>query len=215
MLKLFYDKNEEIPKNASINCYSNFYYKYNQNFPSLEDALKQMIFSTGIKYDKANELVDEILSKTEKIVKFNYDMIKEKYPILNREEAKIISSYSCETTDSNYNPCIILNRNLNDENREKGLKNISKYLFIFLKTLRKLDRYYPKPPKKYLYRCISYKVSLDKDPTNNNLIPYIIGNKKIFWGFTSTSPNPKTTIIFLGKNEQIKTGTIFTLTGDV
>ena len=35
-----------------------------------------------------------------------------------------------------------------------------------------------------------------EDPKNDKLIPYVKGNQKTFWGFTSTSPNPKTTIKF-------------------
>ena len=32
------------------------------------------------------------------------------------------------------------------------------------------------------------------------------GNKKTFWGFTSTSHNPKQTINFLGTKQQFKVG---------
>ena len=40
--------------------------------------------------------------------------------------------------------------------------------------------------------------------------------KKIFWAFTSASTNPKTSFMFLGNDENnYKTGTIFSLTGDV
>ena len=60
----------------------------------------------------------------------------------------------------------------------------------------------------YLYRCISHKVSLVNDPFNDKLIPYIKGNQKTFWGFTSTSHNPKATINFLGTKQQLKTGKI-------
>ena len=58
-------------------------------------------------------------------------------------------------------------------------------------------------------------MTLSKDPFNDKLIPYIKGNKKTFWGFTSTSPNPEIITNFLGTNQKIKTGTIFTLTGEV
>ena len=95
-----------------------------------------------------------------------------------------------------YSPYRLLNKNLASTNRKQGISNISKYLYIFLKALRKLYKYYPIQPNTYLYRCISFKVKLDKDPTNNKLIPYSKGNQKTFWGFTSTSPNPKTTIKF-------------------
>ena len=46
-------------------------------------------------------------------------------------------------------------------------------------------------------------------------MPYIIGNKKTFWGFTSTSSNPKTTYNFLKEEEKIKVGTLFILGGDI
>ena len=39
-------------------------------------------------------------------------------------------------------------------------RNISKYLFLLLKALRKLDRYYPDAKRKYLYRCITINLSL-------------------------------------------------------
>ena len=47
------------------------------------------------------------------------------------------------------------------------------------------------------------------------MIPYIAGNTKTFWGFTSTSSDPKTTYSFLKKEENIKKGTIFRLGGDI
>ena len=62
-------------------------------------------------------------------------IIKKKYPFIKKEEAKIISSYSCEAFDPNYSPYKIVNDNLNKENRFIGIKNISKYLFIFLYAL--------------------------------------------------------------------------------
>jgi hypothetical protein len=46
--------------------------------------------------------------------------------------------------------------------------NVSKYLFILLKSIRKLDKYYPKDKNKYLYRCINTKVNLNYDLFNKN-----------------------------------------------
>ena len=100
-------------------------------------------------------------------------------------------------------------------NRKQDVAKISKYLYILLKSLRKLDRYYPTQTKKYLYRCIKHKVSLEKDPLNEKLVPYVNGNQKTFWGFTSTSPVLKTTLNFLGVKQQSKTGTIFSFGGEV
>ena len=96
-------------------------------------------------------------------------------------------------------------------NRQNGVNNISKYLYIFLAALRKLPRYYPE--NKMLYRCLTCKVNLSEN--NKEIVPYKIGNKKTFWGFTSTSPDPNMTYSFLKAKEQMKTGTIFSLSGDI
>ena len=43
----------------------------------------------------------------------------------------IISSYTCEAFDSNYSPYKILNRKLNEENREEGtIKYQNIYLYF-------------------------------------------------------------------------------------
>ena len=101
------------------------------------------------------------------------------------------------------------------DDRKGGISNISKYLFILLKSLRKLDKYYPNEKEKYLYRCISSKVNLNYDLFNKKSVPYITGNTKTFWGFTSSSPDIKMTYNFLWGEENNKSGTIFTLTGKV
>ena len=67
-------------------------------------------------------------------------------------------------------------------------------------------------PKQYLYRCLRNKVSLEKDLNNKKWVPYMAGNQKTFWGFTSTFPNIKTSFTFL-KEENIKYGTIFYIGG--
>ena len=142
-----------------------------------------------------------------------FNEIRKKYKNITKEDAYIICSYTCESMDRKYSPYRILNQNLVSDNRRNGVRNISKYLYIFLKSLRKLPRYYPK--NGHLYRCLTCKVNISKDPNNENLVPYITGNRKTFWGFTSTSPDPKMTYTFLGKEEKMKTGTIFTLSGDI
>ncbi len=62
---------------------------------------------------------------------------KKKYPKITKEDSIIISSYTCESKDNKFSPYKILNINLVSENRKEGLKNISKYLYILLKSLRK------------------------------------------------------------------------------
>ena len=42
-----------------------------------------------------------------------------------------------------------------------------------------------------------------------------MGNEKTFWGFTSTFSNPKLTYKFLNQEEKTKSGTIFSLEGDI
>ena len=117
--------------------------------------------------------------------------------------------------DSQYSPYLILNRSLVSNNREQGLKNVSKYFYLLLKTLRLLPRYYPPTTNNYLYRWIRVKVNLMIDPYDEKVVPYIRGKNKTFWTFTSTSPNPKVSIGFLGKNKEIKNkddfkyGTVF------
>ena len=83
-----------------------------------------------------------------------------------------------------------------------------------LKSLRKLDKYYPNE-KKYLYRCINFKANLNYDLYNKKLVPYIPGNAKTFWGFTSSSPDIAMTYNFLKGEGNNKSGTIFTLAGKI
>ena len=82
-----------------------------------------------------------------------------------------------------------------------------------MKSLRKLPRYYPS--NGHLYRCLTCKVSLFQDPNNQKQVPFIAGNQKTFWGFTSTSPDPELAFKFLSRNAEIKEGTVFTLGGDI
>ena len=52
-----------------------------------------------------------------------------------------------------------------------------------------IDLILKKVKKAHLFRCITCKVKLEKDPNNSKYIPYEIGNEKFFWPFTSTSEN--------------------------
>ena len=151
------------------------------------------------------------------IIEKNIEKIKEKYKNITKEEAMIISSYTCEAKDKNYSPYRLLNKSLVSKNRKYGIENVSKYLYTLLTSLRKLERFYPDPKNNFLYRCIRSKTLISNDPKKKNYIPYAIGNIKTFWGFTSTSPKIKTSYHFLGddKKVKIKSGTVFILTGDI
>ena len=211
----FYTEKEDYLKEESINKYKNEFIEYIKEPPTLSDALKQMFINYEATEEQSNELVNDIISKTEVIINKNWEQIKKKYSKITKEDSKIISSYTCESKNKKFSPYKILNKNLVSEDRKEGLKNISKYLFILLKSLRKLDKYYPNEKEKYLYRCINSKVNLNYDIFNKKLVPYITGNTKTFWGFTSSSPDIKMTYNFLNGEENNKSGTIFTLTGKV
>ena len=213
----FYTEKEDNYKEESINNYENLFIEYIENPPNLSDSLKQMFTNAGSTEEKSNKLIEDIFSKTKEIIDNNLDKIKKKYPNITNEDIQIISSYTCEAKDKDFNPYKLLNKNLVTEKRKQGIKNISKYLYIFLKSLRKLERYYPNlnGKSKYLYRCINSKVSINEDRFNPKLVPYIEGNTKTFLGFTSTSPNPQMTYDFLKGEENNKNGTIFTLTGKI
>ena len=209
----FYDNNEDTLKNESINNFSSIFKKYNTNTPSLSDALNEMFFSAGISSQKAYEFTEDIIFKSSEIVKYNFELINQKYPTISEEEAKIISSYTCEAKNPYYSPYKILNRSLFEEKREEGIKKVSKYFYIFLKVLRKLDVYYP--DKKYMFRCINKKINLNEDFFKKNAIKYKQGNKKTFWGFTSISSELNLKYYSNGKKKDIKEGTIFDLCGNI
>ena len=156
-----------------------------------------------------------ILLQCKKTTKENLKKINQEYSNISMEDANIICSYTCESRNKEMSPYRLLNSNLVSKNRKRGINNISKYLYILLKSLRKLKRYYPYKENKYLYRCINNKVSLSENLPNPNYIPQKKGNIKTFWGFTSTSRNPEDAFSFLEKKQQIKSGTLFRLGGDI
>ena len=112
-----------------------------------------------------------------------HGMLKPDYILpfrITKEEAIIISSYTCEAKDKNYSPYRLLNKSLVSKNRKYGIDNVSKYIYILLTSLRKLERYYPDPKNNFLYRCIRSKTIISNDPKKKNYIPYAIGNIKTF-----------------------------------
>ena len=213
----FYAEEEGQEKEESLNKYWSLCLDYIINPPNLPEALKQMFISAGAEKNEIKDLIEDIESKCEQKLTQTFEEIKKKYPNITKDDALIISSYTCESKDKEYSPYRLLNTNMVEKNRKKGIENISKYLYILLHSLRKLKRYYPdkNSKNKYLYRCIRFKVNLKEDPNDSSMIPYANGNIKTFWGFTSSSPYAEMTYDFLGKKEKLKSGTRFTLTGYV
>ena len=210
MLNNSYYINEESNNlEESINRYEGLFKGYINNPPTLKDALNQM-------YSNTKTCVAQILSEVKNHLNTKFSEIQKKFPKITFEDAQIISSYTCELHGADNNPYKLLNTNLVSNDRQSGVRKISKYLFLFLKALRKLDKYYPNSKEKYLYRGISTHVQLNYDSDDKTKIPYLNGNKKVFWAFTSASNNPKTAYDFLRKdNINNKSGTLFSLTGDV
>ena len=144
----YYSENEDNFKEESIDKYKNIFIEYEDNFPNLPEALKQMFISEGCDEKESNELINDIIIKTEKIINKNKAKIKFKYPKLKENDMKIISSYTCEAKNKKYSPYKLLNKNLVSDNRQEGINNISKYLYILINSLRRLDKYYPKENSK-------------------------------------------------------------------
>ena len=215
MSDCFYIDEENNHNKESINNYKHLFFSYEKENPSLSQALDQMFISTNADSNKSKDLVNDILLKCESYINENFKKINQEYSNISKEDAKIICSYTCESKDKTMSPYRLVNRNLVSENRINGIENISKYLYILLKALRKLKRYYPYKENNYLYRCIPNKVNLSKDPNNPKYIPYKKGNIKTFWGCTSTSRNPDDAFSFLEKKQQIKSGTLFRIGGDI
>ena len=209
----FYTDNEDIMKDESINNFSNMFKKYNYDIPSLYDALYEMFISSAISSQRAYEFTEDIIMQSSKIVEFNFYLIKKKYPSISIKDAEIISSYTCDALDPYYSPYKILNKSLCEENREEGIKKVSKYLYIFLKALRKLDIYYP--IEKYMFRCINRKINLNEYSFKRKEIKYKKGNNKIFWGFTSISNKVNVKYFSKGIEKDLKEGTIFDLCGNI
>ena len=204
----YYSNNEAIDKGNTINNFRNIFEKYKINKPTLEEALYHIFISSDISKDDSKALTNDILMKCHNRINQVYDNIKNKFNI-SKEEAYTICSYTCESMIKDFSPYKILNKNMVTEDRKNGIENISKYLYILLLALRKLPKYFPDDNNKFLYRCIRSKVNLN-EPNG-----YKIGIIKTFYAFTSTSTNPILSYKFLEKENEIKTGTIFSLGGDI
>lgn len=171
MLSVHFSLNdEEDDKYESVNNYEQLFEEYINKSPSLDEALDQLFESKGITDENLIKTYkDEIFNKCKSLYEKN--KIKEKYPKINEDDFNIICSYTCEITQKDFSPFIILNKSLMSENGKSGIEKVTKYYYLLLTTLRKLEK------KEYdiLYRAIPNKIELEK------------GKTKTFWGFTSAS----------------------------
>ena len=156
----------------SINNYADIFMPYISKPPTLIEALEQYFNSTRI--ENSNEIIKDIIYQSKSFVDRNFDNIKQIYPKISKEESMIIAAYELENRRGREASIYhIISKTLKDD--KKNIKNISKYLYLFIKSLRKLKKY---SESKYLYKGIRIK--------DNSLIQ---GNKKTFSTFIETSYN--------------------------
>ena len=210
----FYCEEEENYREESINKYKFLFSKFDKKAPSLKEALTKMYERLNLDKKIIDEMTREIIDGCKDSIDSKFDAINFKYDNITKEDAYIICSYTCELQEKYkmFSPYKILNQNLVENDRKKGVRNVSEYFYILLKSLRKLPRYYPKDNGK-LYRCLTRQVNISQD--NNNNSNYFKGKRKTFWPFTSTSADPTETYKFLNKGQEMKSGTLFILKGDL
>ena len=204
----YYLEEEEYDKKETINNYWELFSKYEKEVPTLSDALYQMFNSLNIEDNKIKDFIYEILGKCKLIYEQNYKKIFDLYPNITEDNTYIISSFTCELSEYKYSPFIILHKNLVAENKKQGLENVSKYLYIFLKSLKKLPIIHF---KQELYKFIQSKIKMEDDKNNKNIIPYKSGITKTFFGFTSVFLNLN---IEYGEIKDDRQGTLFIIEGD-
>ena len=99
-----------------------------------------MFNSYKLDKNKVNELIEDILKKSEERIEPEFEVIKKKYGNITKEDAYIISSYTCESKEYKYSPYRILNQNLASDDLKNSINNISKYLYIFFKSFKKIAK---------------------------------------------------------------------------
>ena len=206
----YYSEEEDYGQKESINNYWHIFSKYEKEIPSLSDALYQMYKSLNLEDKIIKELIDDIIKKCQSIYDQNVTEITKKYENLSKVDAYIISSFTCQSKEYEYSPFIILHKNLVSENRKQGMENISKYLYIFLRTLKKLPII---QLKQEIFKFIQRKLKIEEDNSNNNFLPYKPGITKTFWGFTSINLNQNIEYRER-KDDNSKEGTLFIIDGD-
>ncbi len=207
MSRSFYSENEENTF-ETLNDYEYLFKNFKSKSITLENALKELFLNAGATKVEANEIYENLYLICKERINKKWEEIHRQHKSISKEDALIISSYTYEAKPmyKNYSPYRILNTNLVSNNRKNGVSNIDKYLFIFLRALRKLNRC----KRNFLFRCITSKVKLEKDPNNSKYIPYQVGNQKIFWAFTSTSDDENIAKNFLDDGK----GTKYKIVGD-
>ena len=132
----FYSEGESQEKEESINKYSDLFQDYLIESPNLSEALRQMFISAKVDENEIDDLIKDILSKSENRIKDSFKDIKNKFPKISKEDAIIICSYTCESKKEKYSPYRLLNTGMVSRNRKKGIQ-----IFIFIiKFIKKITK---------------------------------------------------------------------------
>ena len=203
----FHSENEQLNLDESLDKYSYLFKDFRDNPPTLAEALTELFENAGLTKKDAKELYDHLYLMCNQRVQDKWNSIEHEHKNISKNDALVISSYTYEPKKKfeKFSPYRLLNTNLVATDRKSGVINVEKYLFLFLRALRGLN----KTEKNALFRCIPSKVKLEKDPNNNKFVPFQKGLEKIFWPFTSTSDDEKTAEKFLDNGK----GTIFKIEG--
>ena len=203
----FHSENEQLNLDESLDKYEYLFKDFRDNPPTLAEALTELFENAGLTKKDAKELYDHLYLMCNQRVQDKWNLIEHEHKNISKNDALVISSYTYEPKKKfeKFSPYRLLNTNLVATDRKTGVINVEKYLFLFLRALRGLN----KTKKNALFRCISCKVKLEKDPNNNKFVPFQKGLEKIFWPFTSTSDDEKTAEKFLDNGK----GTIFKIEG--
>ena len=86
------------------------------------------------KKNKINETIKDILSIVKNHSEKNFYKIKSNYDNITKEDAYIICSYTIESQNHQFSPYKMLNECFTGDDLLSALKNVSKYLYIFLMT---------------------------------------------------------------------------------
>ena len=111
--------NNESNSEPSINKFEYLFKDYINNPPSLEEALIHMFNmfkKPKLSENKQKILCGKIISRVDEYLKGKFSEIKSKYKNITYEDARIITSYTCELDNNNYSPFKILNSNLVENN---------------------------------------------------------------------------------------------------
>ena len=203
----FHSENEQLNLDESLDKYEYLFKDFRDNPSTLAEALTELLENARLTKKDAKELYDHLYLMCNQRVQDKWSLIEQEHKNISKNDALVISSYTYEPKIKfeKFSPYRLLNTNLVATDRKSGVINVEKYLFLFLRALRGLN----KTKKNALFRCISCKVKLEKDPNNNKFVPFQKGLEKIFWPFTSTSDDEKTAEKFLDNGK----GTIFKIEG--